>query len=189
MLGVSPGATADELRASYLDLVRRLHPDVIATRPEGSGLDDDARTLLTANVTAAYAALQSALRASPDRRIPSPSGDQRTAAEPGRAAEPTVSRTRDVIAVDAPPATTFALLYEAAGRVGNVAYYDRQLGILEIIVRFEGGPSCSVLMTLQQHARDPRLTEIVCSMESIEAAPTPPIAPVIDELVHELTDA
>ena len=82
-----------------------------------------------------------------------------------------------------PAAEAYALLYEAAGRVGDIAYYDRRLGILEIIVRFEGGPSCSVVMNLQGRAHH---TEVFCSMESIESAPAPAIAPVIEALVAEL---
>ena len=69
------------------------------------------------------------------------------------------------------------------GRVGDVAYVDAQLGILEIIVRFEGGPSCSVVMTLQGRATH---TKVFCSMESIEAAPAPAIRPVLEALVAEL---
>ena len=89
----------------------------------------------------------------------------------------------DTIAVDAPPDETYAALHEAAGRIGDIAYVDRQLGILETIVRFDGGPSCSVVMTLQGRGRT---TEVFSTMESIEAAPAPPIGPVIDALVAEL---
>jgi hypothetical protein len=60
---------------------------------------------------------------------------------------------------------------------------DRNLGILEVIVRFEGGPSCSVLMTLQGRAFG---TDVFISMESIEADPTPALAPVLVALLEEL---
>jgi hypothetical protein len=60
---------------------------------------------------------------------------------------------------------------------------DRNLGILEVIVRFEGGPSCSVLMTMQGRAFG---TDVFISMESIEADPTPALAPVLDALLEEL---
>jgi hypothetical protein len=89
----------------------------------------------------------------------------------------------DAILVDAPADETFVALFEAAGRIGHVGYFDRHLGILETIVRFEGGPSCSVLITLQGRAVG---TEAFLTMESIEAAPTPPIAPVVDALVAAL---
>ena len=51
------------------------------------------------------------------------------------------------------------------------------------MVRFEGGPTCSVLITLQGRAHH---TDAFCTMESIEAAPTPPIRPVVEALVDEL---
>jgi hypothetical protein len=53
-----------------------------------------------------------------------------------------------------------------------------------VIVRFEGGPSCSVLMTLQGRAHG---TDVFCEMESIESEPTPPIDPVLESLVERLT--
>ena len=89
----------------------------------------------------------------------------------------------DTIAIAAPPPEAYALLLEAAARIGGIGYVDRQLGILEVIVRFEGGPSCSVLLTLQGRAF---VTEAFCTMESIEAAPTPPLRPVVEALVEEL---
>ena len=55
--------------------------------------------------------------------------------------------------------------------------------IIETIVRFEGGPSCSVLTTLQGRAHG---TEVFCTMESIEAGATPPIRPVVEALVDAI---
>ena len=89
----------------------------------------------------------------------------------------------DTIAIGAPPTEAFALLLEAAARLGGIGYVDRQLGILEVIVRFEGGPSCSVLITLQGRAFG---TDAFCTMDSIEAAPTPPLRPVVEAIVEEL---
>ncbi len=89
----------------------------------------------------------------------------------------------DTLLLHAPVAESFAVLFEAAGRIGHVAYFDRQLGILETIVRFEGGPSCSLLITLQGRAAG---TEAFCTLESIEAMATPPIRPVIDALLDAL---
>src|SRR5262245_33330332 len=176
VLGVEEGATAEEVRASYLELVRSNHPDVA-----DNALSEESRTVITARVTAAYATVRGAIADHDGRRVPaSPPRQPTPPAPPPATPGPTVEAgEHDVISVGADPATTYAVLYEAAGRVGHVAYYDRQLGILEIIVRFEGGPSCSVLMTLQPHPEHPQITEIVCTMESIEAAPTPPIAPVM----------
>jgi DnaJ domain len=171
VLGVGPGATSVEVRAAYLRLVRDHHPDIDSTT--------DA-TRRTAELTEAYALVQRRLAASPDGRIESPP-------EPPAASSPAAAQIKEIdgdsILLDVPADEAFAALFEAAGRVGHVAYFDRQLGILETVVRFEGGPSCSVLITLQGRAHG---TEAFCTMESIEAAPTPPIGPVVDALVEEL---
>ena len=191
VLGISPGATADDVRAAYLRLIRDRHPD-------RAGSDPDA-TYQTARLTQAYAMVRTLLADSDGGTVPAPSPP---APAPGTATSSATRRTAwpfdahaepvgadlvdgDTIAIDAPADEAFALLFEAAGRVGHVAYFDRQLGILETIVRFEGGPTCSVLITLQGRAL---ATEAFCTMESIEAAPTPPIRSVVEALVHELVD-
>ena len=71
----------------------------------------------------------------------------------------------------------------AASQIAHIGYFDRSIGMLETIVRFEGGPSCSVLATLQGRADG---TEAFCTMESIEATPAPPIRPVVEALVEAI---
>jgi DnaJ domain len=171
VLGIGPGATSVEVRAAYHRLVRDHHPDLDST--------NDA-TRRTAELTQAYALVQRQLAASPDGRIAAPPA---SAPPPAPATVPVKETDGDSILFDVPADEAFAALFEAAGRVGHVAYFDRHLGILETVVRFEGGPSCSVLITLQGRAYG---TEAFCTMESIEAAPTPPIGPVVDALVEEL---
>jgi hypothetical protein len=180
VLGLEPGATRREVRDAYLRLVRAHHPD----RAAGPG-DTLDRTAVTAHITEAYGVLQRAL-AGADRLPTDPSP---APAPPPPSPAPTVEREvdtgeHDTIMIVAPPLESYALLYEAAGRVGEVAYHDRQLGIIETVVRFEGGPSCSVVLTVVPRGR--ALTEVQCMMESIEASPTPPIRPVIEALVEEL---
>ena len=178
VLGLSPGATTDEVRASYLRLIRDHHPD--------RALGDPGATRQTARLTQAYAVVRAAVAASGGASVPVPDPPPPT---PNPPFDPRVDPVDadlvdgDTIAIDAPADEAFALLFEAAGRVGHVAYFDRQLGILETIVRFEGGPTCSVLITLQGRAL---ATEAFCTMESIEAAPTPPIRPVVEAIVEEL---
>jgi hypothetical protein len=174
VLGVQPGATTLEVRAAYRRLVRDHHPDHDSTT--------DA-TRRTAELTEAYALVQRRLAASPDGRIEAPTVPAEPRPAPTTAASAVKEVDGDSILLDVPADEAFAALFEAAGRVGHVAYFDRQLGILETVVRFEGGPSCSVLITLQGRAHG---TEAFCTMESIEAAPTPPIGPVVDALVEEL---
>ena len=188
VLGISPGATADEVRAAYLRLIRDHHPDVTG--------GDPTTTRQAARVTQAYAVIRAVLGADGLAVVPEPP-PRPTAAAPtadtsppkrwpfDASAEPTEAEALDgdTIAIALPAAEAFAALFDAAGRVGHVAYFDRQLGMLETVVRFEGGPTCSVLITLQGRALH---TEAFCTMESIEAAPTPPIRPVVEALVEEL---
>jgi len=183
VLGISPGATADEARSAYRRLIRRSHPD----RSGG----DPAATHQTARLTQAYAVIRSAIEANGGASVPA-APPKPYASDPVATRIPTDGQDMsvdaqlldgDTIAVQAPADEAFALLFEAAGRVGHIAYFDRQLGILETVVRFEGGPTCSVLITLQGRAM---YTEAFCTMESIEAAPTPPIRSVVEAIVEEL---
>ena len=182
VLGLEPGCDEVQVRAAYRALIRVHHPDLAAPTDTG------AATARTARLTAAVSVLDGVLAAhggtvpAPSPPPPPPSSSRPRVA----ATEPTEAAVLDegALAIGAPPPEAYALLYEAAGRVGDVAYVDAQLGILEIIVRFESGPSCSVVMTLQGRATH---TEVFCSMESIEAAPAPAIRPVLEALVAELT--
>jgi hypothetical protein len=191
VLGLASGATRAEVRQAYLRAVRAHHPDLA----DGSPRDALDRTRRTSHITEAYVVLQGALRGS--GRLPDDPADQPppppTSRPPAPPAAPAVEHVvgpivdtgeHDTIVVTAPTAETYALIAEAASRIGEVAYHDRQLGILETIVRFEGGPSCSVVLTTVP--RGPGTTEVQCMMESIEADPTPPIRPVIEALIAEL---
>jgi hypothetical protein len=182
VLGLRGGTDLAGVRAAYRGLVRAAHPDLVP--------DDDQAHARTARLTEAYevvVALVGEHGTTPDATAaPEPAPPPPPPPPSGPPAEPTMEVSaldEGTIALALPTPEAYAVLYEAAGRVGEVAYYDRRLGILEIIVRFEGGPSCSVVMTLQGRAHH---TEVFCTMESIEATPAPSIAPVIDALVHEL---
>jgi hypothetical protein len=194
VLGISPGATADDVRTAYLRLIRDRHPD--------RALSDPDATHQTARLTQAYAVVRAVMAETGGATVPVPGRPAPASASAGSGPPDERARTHwpfdvdaepvgaelvdsDTIAIEAPADEAFALLFEAAGRVGHVAYFDRHLGILETIVRFEGGPTCSVLITLQGHAQ---ATEAFCTMESIEAAPTPLIRPVVEAIVDELTD-
>lgn len=184
VLGLADEVTLDEVRSSYRRLLHLHHPDV-ARAHDAEALT---ATLIEAyEVVAAWAETEASdgiLRwPNLDVRGATPEVSDRERAEERFDVVDAQALDEDTIAVDAPPPETYAALFEAASRVGNIAYVDRQLGIIETMVRFEGGPTCSVVMTLQGRAT---FTEVFCTMESIEAAATPPIAPVIDALVEEL---
>lgn len=177
-LGLAPGADLDAVRAAFRRLVRTHHPDVA-----GPGSNDR-----TARLTEAYRVLKQAADADgivagapppPPEPPPAPTAPP----GPGVDAHPLGG---DALVLDAPPDEAYLALFDAAARLGHIAYFDRGEGIIETIVRFEGGPSCSVLITLQGRAHG---TEAFCTMDSIEAAPTPPLAPVVDALAEELRAA
>ncbi len=179
MLGLGSGAAMTEVRAAFRRLVLEHHPDI-------AGANETAQT---ARLTEAYAFLRRVADESggdtitvapPAAAAPAPPAAAPTAYEEAVAAELAAG---DTLLLHAPMAESFAVLFEAAGRIGHVAYFDRQLGILETIVRFEGGPSCSLLITLQGRAGG---TEAFCTLESIEAVATPPIRPVIEALLDAL---
>jgi hypothetical protein len=180
VLGLGSAAQLTEVRAAYRRLVRQHHPDVAG----------EAQTAQAARLTEAYALLRRAADASGAiRTAPPPAPPTHPTAPPPEPPSPYQQAVEaelaagDTIRLHAPAGEAFAVLFEAAGQIGHVAYFDRQLGILETIVRFEGGPSCSLLITLQGRADG---TDAFCTLESIEALPTPPIRPVVDALLEAL---
>jgi hypothetical protein len=189
VLGVREGTDLAGVRAAFRGLLRGMHPDVA---PNDAGAHERTARLTEAyEVVVALVELHGTVPATTPPVAPPPEPPP-PAPPPGPAVRVEARPDEAIIAVGLPPAQTYAALYEAAGHVGEISYFDRRLGILEVIVRFEGGPSCSVVLTLAErhtpHARSegpPRSTdhtEVLCTMESIEAAPTPPIAPVVDAL-------
>jgi hypothetical protein len=174
LLGVGPGATADEVRSRYLSLMRMNHPDL------AHPLDLDA-TRRSADVTRAFQMVRDAMAESTDGRLPAPPSP--TAPFGPCASAVAVDADGDTIHLEAPPDEAFQHLLEAAAEIGAIGHVDRHLGLLEVMVRFEGGPTCSVLVSLEGRSFG---TDAFCTMDSIEAASTPSIAPVMDALVEAL---
>jgi hypothetical protein len=189
ILGVSKWTDLAGARAAYRERVRCEHPDL-------SPGDRDGAHARTARLTEAYEVLVAWI-GSRDAQQPIA-----TATRPPTGAAPRHGSTPPPAPPDEGSFTLAAswdgawvLLYEAASRVGHVAYKDRHLGILEIIVRFEGGPSCSVVLTLEELSSEDPLTHsgtgprttVSCAIESIEATPAPPVAPVVEALIATLT--
>lgn len=182
-LGLQPGESAAAARTRYRNLLRASHPDV------ASGISRTEATEATVELTRAFRIVRDSLAESGTGTIPAPPPPPAPTAEAPcrhRTApldDISVEVDGDTITITAPPPEAFALLLDAGARLGGIGYVDRALGLLEIIVRFEGGPSCSVLITLQGRAFG---TDAFITMESIEADPTPSIQPVIDALQAEL---
>jgi len=156
--------------------MRRHHPDV-AVHNSGSGSDD----LDPAILTEAYAVFVAEFSNVEAQEV-SAGGVRRDSNSQIKHPIPTVEAHHDgdTIWIEAPPDEAYQRLLDAAACLGGIGHVDRTNELLEVIVRFEGGPSCSVLMTLQGRAYG---TEVFCEMESIEADPAPPLAPVLEELV------
>ena len=170
-LGLDDGADPDAVRAAFRARISQSHPDV-------AGPDGVERTV---RLNLAYAVLRGEGPAPTPPAPPPP-----PAASGGIALDETAETADATLRLEAPGPEAFALLTEAVARVGYISYIDRHLHLLEIVVRFEGGPSCSVVMSLQ--GRNDH-TEIFVSMASIEAAPTPPIdavAAALGEAVEEV---
>lgn len=187
LLGLGPGDPPEAARTRYRELMRQTHPDVA-----GAGVSQQQATDATVDLTAAFEIVAAAI--AEHGCIPEPSQSQQepthTEAGPCRHRRPSgpieqveIHTDGDTISLAVPLPEAFAILLDAGSRIGGIGYVDRSLGILELIVRFEGGPSCSVLMTLQGRAFG---TDAFVTMESIEAAPTPPMEPVMEALRDEL---
>lgn len=197
LLGLDRAADEHTARSAYRRRVRELHPDLAAHADE----DVVTRTERTASLNAAWTVVQGALH---DGSLGTEGAEPPP--NPEAAATPTAEVVDDDVApsdaarsdraprdghdgtlwLNVPADEAYLALYEAGGRVGHIAYVDRHLGLLEVVVRFEGGPTCSVLITLQGRAEG---TEAMCTMTSIEASPAPSIDPVLDALADALTDA
>lgn len=181
ILGVDAGESDAEVRAKFHALMRQHHPDVVAHRPSDSYNERDPALL-----TEAYALVVDSLRESTDGRVPNAVPVPVATATPRPQTTVASGHDGDTIWIEAPPDEAYQRLLDAAAFLGGIGHVDRNLGLLEVIVRFEGGPSCSVLMTLQGRAHG---TDVFCEMESIEAEPAPAILPVLDALVEQLQRA
>ena len=184
MLGVAVGDSEKEVKSVFRALMREHHPDLTASR-ETVGH----RVVDPSLLTEAYSVVLESIQTSPEGLIPHwglPATPHPPSPPPSPSASPPIvsEHDGDTIWIEAPPDEAYQRLLEAAATLGGIGHVDRNLGLLEVIVRFEGGPSCSVLMTLQGRAHG---TDVFCEMESIEAEPTPSIQPVLESLVEQLT--
>ena len=176
LLGATPESSPKLVRANYHELMRRHHPDVVELN-----IGSSTTALDPAILTEAYAVVVAQFSVATSESFSR--GDLRQDSGPqSHQPFPTVAASRggDTIWIEAPPDEAYQRLLDAAACLGGIGHVDRTNELLEVIVRFEDGPSCSVLMTLQGRAYG---TDVFCEMESIEADPAPPLAPVLDQLV------
>ena len=178
VLGVHRGAEWPEVRATYLRLIRRHHPDVAVDLA-----DAGIRTLRTAQITEAFAILVAAqpsesVRAPGRNGSPRPNfgteadtGDVSATGSPGGAVfrHPAVGAddTRTVL-LDATPFDAFLALHEAFSIIGTVSYIDRFSLVLETIVLPEPGRATSLLAWLETEAfGDRTVTTVIMCVEPL----------------------
>jgi hypothetical protein len=180
-LGIDPTGDTDAVRAAYLAQLHRHHPDHSAA-PDANAV--------TATLTDAYQRIQGHLQAA-DPSDPVDPVDlvdpaQTTATGPMEVI-PIALVADDTIAVALPPGETYALLVEAAHQMGEVVHIEPSSGMLQVIVEFLDAPTCQLLLTMQGRATG--VTEVFCTVESLEQEPAPPAAAVARVLLDEVIEA
>ncbi len=178
-LGLGPSPSWTEVRVAYRAQIAAAHPD----RSGG----DTSRAVL---VNEAYATLEVAHR---EGRLQQPAPADTTPppvpTRPHRSPGPPPLDTPpevldgDTVHIQAPPDESFARLVDACHHIGDVTYVDRSCSFLEALVRVEGEGVCSLVITLQ--GRDDG-TDAFCTLESIERVASPPVRPVVEDLVAVL---
>ncbi len=197
VLGVNHGAEWPEVRAMYLRLIRRHHPDVAVDLA-----DAGIRTLRTAQITEAFAILVAAEPRESVRapgRDGSPRPDAKTAADaeaasatdsPGGAVfrHPAVGAddTRTVL-LDAAPLDAFLALHEVFSILGTVSYLDRFSLVLETIVVPMPGRATSLLAWLETEALGDRsVTTVIICVESLGGHPPADLDVLVDRIAELL---
>jgi len=201
LLGVDASTPWPEVRASYLKLIRRHHPD-IATDLADSGR----RTLQTASITEAFAVVVRARgEPEPEPVAPAPQTASRPEDVPGtydQSADPIGASLRHpavalddtrTLLLDANPMEAFLALHEVFSMLGVVSYIDRLSLVLETIVTPEPQRATSLLAWLDPGpdgttaatvgveslgGHPPAdLDGLVARMAELLAAPPPPARP------------
>ncbi|HET7654774.1 MAG TPA: J domain-containing protein [Acidimicrobiales bacterium] len=91
----------------------------------------------------------------------------------------------DTITLDVPADEAFLVLLEAAHRVGDVTHVSPGDALLEALIAFDDGRTCSLVISLQGRANG--TTDAFCTLQALDAGATPPVGLVVDALVEELS--
>jgi hypothetical protein len=167
LLGVSPDASPGAIRTAYHRAVRRHHPDMV-------GASADA-TRRTAEINRAYvlaaAAVAEPVSGPPGSYIDRAASDDRTPAD--------AAPFDGMLTVTPGTADVFQALRDAADAIGTLGFVDRSEGIIETLVTPTDGPTCSLLLALDEQGGE---TVVQCTLEPLEGRPGPPIEAVIASL-------
>lgn len=177
VLGVAEGAPWAEVRAAYLRLIRAHHPDQAI-----DAADAGVRTLLTAQVTEAYACLAH------DREL-----GEMTAPAPAPPGGPTVVPTAAMDRADATRrlwlgadiTDAFVAMLEVFHIIGVVSYVDRHSAVVEAIVTPVPGEATSLLAFLEPGPED-GVTEAVLGVEPLGRHAPAPLDPLVGEVARLL---
>jgi hypothetical protein len=90
----------------------------------------------------------------------------------------------DTITLDVPADEAFLVLLEAAHRVGDVTHVSPSDALLEALIAFDDGRTCSLVISLQ--GRGNGTTDAFCTLQALDAGPTPPVGLVVEALIEEL---
>ena len=185
VLGVSATTAWPEVRATYLRLMRRHHPD-IAIDLADAGM----RTVRTAQITEAFAVIVEIQARTPD--APEGSATARSA-EPqtwddhlgASFRHPTIAvdGSREVV-LDVPVMDAFLALHEVFSILGAVSYIDRMSLVLEAIVVPIPGQATSLLTWLDP-APDGATAATIC-VESLGGHPPADLDELVDRIAELL---
>jgi hypothetical protein len=173
-LGIAPTSDPDAVRAAYLARLHLLHPDHSAA-PDANAV--------TATLTDAYQRIQGHLAVT-DATAEPPEG---LLADQPLEVVPIALVADDTIAVALPAGETYSLLVEAAHHMGEVVHIEPSSGMLQVVVEFLDAPTCQLLLTMQGRATG--ITEVFCTVESLEPEPAPPTDAVARVLLDEVLAA
>jgi hypothetical protein len=176
-LGLGSTPTWIEVRVAYRAQIAAAHPDRV-------GGDADRAAL----VTEAYATLEAAHH---EGRLHHPPATSKATVpttvsrRPVHEAldEPPEVLDGDTVHLQVPGDEAFVRVLEACHRIGDVTYIDRSCAILEALVQVDGEGTCSLVITFQGRAHG---TDAFCTLEAIEHVASPPVRPVVEELVTAL---
>ena len=185
VLGVDNATSWIEVRATYLRLVRRHHPDTAVDLA-----DAGMRTVRTAQITEAFAVIVAAQSVSMAVPGPSPDDQPNANTKPGdhlgsAFRHPTIAVDDSrVVLLDAPLMDAFLALHEVFSILGAVSYIDRLSLVLEAIVLPTPGQATSLLTWLDRNP-DGATAATIC-VESLGGHPPADLDTLVDRIADLL---